>query len=172
MQSVKCNILHFALFVLDFTLNIYTSQKHNVQKVKCIFFINNSPPTDYLFHFFRLSRNRNHRKTGKRLFQLDVFTITSPIVKQVIRSSSSVASNYRVATRSRSDAEFYPKICIVLEEIDETQFWLDYLARVNLVKKRGDIRSFKLSRMIHRYLSPDFMIYFYKVILYKKNFYF
>ena len=61
-----------------------------------------------------------------------VSPITRPIVNQIIRSSSSVASNYRAATRSRSDAEFYSKICIVVEEIDETQFWLEYLSRINL----------------------------------------
>jgi len=60
---------------------------------------------------------------------------TRPIVNQIIRSSASVASNYRAATRSRSDAEFYSKICIVVEEIDETQFWLDYLKRINLLEE-------------------------------------
>ena len=66
-----------------------------------------------------------------------VSPVTRPIVNQVIRSSSSVASNYRAATRSRSDAEFYSKMCIVVEEIDETQFWMDYLVRINLLKKEG-----------------------------------
>jgi four helix bundle protein len=66
---------------------------------------------------------------------IKVFPVTRPIVNQIIRSSSSVASNYRAATRSRSDAEFYSKICIVVEEIDETQFWLDYLKRINLLEE-------------------------------------
>jgi four helix bundle protein len=61
-----------------------------------------------------------------------VSAITRPIVNQIIRSSSSVAANYRAATRSRSDAEFFSKICIVVEECDETQFWLEYLVRVGL----------------------------------------
>jgi four helix bundle protein len=65
---------------------------------------------------------------------IKVSPVTRPIVNQIIRSSSSVASNYRAATRSRSDAEFYSKICIVVEEIDETQFWLDYLKRINLLE--------------------------------------
>jgi four helix bundle protein len=58
--------------------------------------------------------------------------IIRPGVNQIIRSSSSVAANFRAATRARSDAEFYAKICIVAEECDETLFWLDYLIRVNL----------------------------------------
>ena len=69
------------------------------------------------------------------MVNLKVSPVTRPIVKQLIRSSSSVAANYRAATRSRSDAEFYSKICIVVEEVDETQFWLDYLSRINLLKK-------------------------------------
>jgi four helix bundle protein len=64
-----------------------------------------------------------------------VSPVTRPIVNQIIRSSASVAANYRAATRSRSDAEFYSKICIVVEEIDETQFWLDYLKRINLLEE-------------------------------------
>ena len=72
----------------------------------------------------------------KLLAELKVSPITRPILHQIIRSSSSVASNYRAATRSRSDAEFYSKICIVVEEIDETQFWLDYLGRINSMDKK------------------------------------
>ncbi len=59
--------------------------------------------------------------------------IIRPGVNQIIRSSSSVAANFRAATRARSDAEFYAKICIVVEECDETLFWLDYLIRINLL---------------------------------------
>ena len=59
--------------------------------------------------------------------------ITRPSVNQVIRSSASVAANYRAATRSRSNAEFLSKICIVVEEADETQFWLEYLLRIGLI---------------------------------------
>ena len=39
--------------------------------------------------------------------------IIRPGVNQIIRSSSSVAANFRAATRARSDAEFYAKIYIV-----------------------------------------------------------
>ena len=59
--------------------------------------------------------------------------IIRPGVNQIILSSSSVAANFRAAIRARSDAEFYAKICIVVEECDETQFWLDYLIRINLL---------------------------------------
>jgi four helix bundle protein len=62
-----------------------------------------------------------------------------------LRSSSSVAANWRVATRARSDAEFYSKICIVAEECDETQFWFEYLNQISVVtdqeSKKPEIRS-------------------------------
>jgi len=66
--------------------------------------------------------------TRKRINQ-----ITRPMIHQLIRSSSSVAANFRAATRARSDAEFYAKICIVVEECDETQFWFDYLFRIEIL---------------------------------------
>lgn len=73
--------------------------------------------------------------THQLLENISVSPLTRPIINQLIRCSSSVASNYRAATRSRSDAEFYAKICIVVEEIDETQFWLDYLGRLSLLDR-------------------------------------
>jgi four helix bundle protein len=49
------------------------------------------------------------------------------IKKQLLRSAFSVASNYRAVCRGRSDAEFFSKLCIVVEEADETVFWLELL---------------------------------------------
>lgn len=51
----------------------------------------------------------------------------SVIRKQIIRSSTSAAANYRAACRARSEKEKFAKICIVAEEIDETQFWLELI---------------------------------------------
>jgi four helix bundle protein len=58
-----------------------------------------------------------------------------PIVNQLIRSSSSVAANYRAATCARSDAEFLSNISIDLEESDESKFWLEYLIRINILRE-------------------------------------
>jgi four helix bundle protein len=49
------------------------------------------------------------------------------IGKQVLRSGTSIGANYRAACRARSRAEFVAKLGIVLEESDETAFWLDLL---------------------------------------------
>jgi four helix bundle protein len=67
---------------------------------------------------------RNLLKMKKILY------IDRPILMQIIRCSSSVAANYRAATCGRSDTEFYSKLCIVVEECDETKFWLDYLVKI------------------------------------------
>src|SRR5664279_48105 len=44
---------------------------------------------------------------------------------QLLRSSTSIGANYRTACRGRSRAEFIAKLGIVLEEADETVFWLE-----------------------------------------------
>jgi len=46
---------------------------------------------------------------------------------QLIKSATSTAANYRAACRARSTNEFFAKMCIVVEEADETQFWLEVL---------------------------------------------
>ena len=49
------------------------------------------------------------------------------IPKQIIRSATSVAANYRAACRARSRAEFIAKIGVVEEEADESCFWLELI---------------------------------------------
>jgi four helix bundle protein len=55
------------------------------------------------------------------------------IGKQVLRSGTSVAANYRAVCRARSKAEFVAKIGVVVEEIDETIFWLELLVETGIV---------------------------------------
>ena len=52
------------------------------------------------------------------------------IAHQVIRSGTSVAANYRAARRARSRREFVSKIGLVIEESDETLFWLELLVEL------------------------------------------
>ena len=56
------------------------------------------------------------------------------IGKQLLRSGTSVAANYRAVCRARSKAEFIAKIGIVVEEIDETVFWLELLTDTGIVQ--------------------------------------
>jgi four helix bundle protein len=45
--------------------------------------------------------------------------------RQLIRSATSVAANYRAACRARSKAEFHSKLSICVEEADESVFWIE-----------------------------------------------
>ncbi|NJB85079.1 four helix bundle protein [Lewinella marina] len=49
------------------------------------------------------------------------------VSRQLIRSATSTAANYRAACLARSGREFYAKMSIVVEEADETVFWLEIL---------------------------------------------
>ena len=55
--------------------------------------------------------------------------------KQVLRAGTSVAANYRAVCRARSKAEFIAKIGIVVEEADETVFWLELLVDTEIVRE-------------------------------------
>jgi four helix bundle protein len=54
---------------------------------------------------------------------------------QLIRCSTSVASNYRAACHAQSKAGFIAKISIVIEEADESNFWLEFIIDENMMKK-------------------------------------
>jgi four helix bundle protein len=71
-----------------------------------------------------------------RLYQaLPTRTDAQILGKQLVRSGTSVAANYRAACRARSRAEFAAKIGIVLEEADETAFWLEMLVDAKIVQQ-------------------------------------
>jgi len=62
--------------------------------------------------------------------------------KQLMRSATSVAANYRAVCRARSRAEFMAKPGIVVEEADETVFWLE------MMTEAGAITSNDLPRLL------------------------
>jgi len=55
------------------------------------------------------------------------------IAKQIIRSGTSVAANYRASCRARSKAEFIAKMGTVEEEADESGLWLELLAEAGII---------------------------------------
>ncbi|MFN3967983.1 four helix bundle protein [Flavobacterium sp.] len=57
------------------------------------------------------------------------------VINQLAKSSTSVGANYRAVCRARSDKEFVAKLNIVLEEVDEAQFWLEIIAEMNWISK-------------------------------------
>jgi len=70
-------------------------------------------------------------KMYSKLYKNDEIRV---IGKQLLRSSTSVAANFRAACRSRSKKEYYAKLCICVEEADETLFWLEILLESDLIK--------------------------------------
>ncbi len=56
------------------------------------------------------------------------------ITYQIIKSSTSIASNYRASCRAKSDKDFIAKLQIVEEESDETAFWLEMIEELQLAK--------------------------------------
>lgn len=61
--------------------------------------------------------------------------------KQLLRGGTSVGSNYREASRARSDSEFIAKIELCAQEADETQYWLV------LLREDCGVRSEKLGKI-------------------------
>jgi four helix bundle protein len=55
------------------------------------------------------------------------------VARQVVRSGTSVAANYRAALRAKSRADFINKITVVLEEADETSFWIEFAVQSKLL---------------------------------------
>src|SRR5438067_6093775 len=71
-----------------------------------------------------------------RLYRsLPYTTDTQVLGKQLLRCGTSVAANYRAVCRARSKAEFVAKMGIVVEEADETVFWLELLVDAQVARQ-------------------------------------
>jgi four helix bundle protein len=64
------------------------------------------------------------------------------IGNQIFRSGTSVGSNYRAVCRARSKADFIAKIGLVLEETDETLYWLELIDETKIMKN-GALKEIK-----------------------------
>ena len=56
------------------------------------------------------------------------------IKKQLIKCSTSVAANYRAACVAQSKADFVSKLSIVVEEVDESCFWMEFIVEEQLLR--------------------------------------
>jgi len=83
-------------------------------------------------------------KIRTKKFALRIIKLVSALPKsqsgaviggQLLRSGTSVASNYRAVCRSRSRADFNSKMGIVIEEADESVFWLELIIESGLMEK-------------------------------------
>jgi four helix bundle protein len=57
------------------------------------------------------------------------------LANQLVRSGTAVGANYRAACRGRSKAEFLAKLGVVLEETDESAYWLELIMEDGMVPK-------------------------------------
>lgn len=60
--------------------------------------------------------------------------VADQIGRQLLRSGTSVAANYRAACRAKSSADFVSKMGIVEEEADESLFWMEILIEAGIVE--------------------------------------
>jgi four helix bundle protein len=67
--------------------------------------------------------------------QLPKRTETQVIGRQLLRSGTSVGAQYREAVRAKSDADFISKIEGSLQELEETEYWLELLGESGLFSK-------------------------------------
>src|SRR5262245_31156983 len=62
-------------------------------------------------------------------------TVAQIVGKQLLRSGTSVGAHYREARRARSDAEFLSKIEVALQEMEESEYWLELMYDAEVVKR-------------------------------------
>ncbi len=95
--------------------------------------------------------NRKELQNRTKKFHVDIIKLCGDFprnaagfetAKQLIRSAGSVGANYRASVRAKSDADFIYKIEIVLEEADESHYWLEVI-------KDAEIKTgFEVDRLI------------------------
>ena len=80
------------------------------------------------------TRTRNFALRIIRLYtQLPNKTEAQVIGKQVLRSGTSVGAHYRESCRAKSDADFISKLEGGLQELEETQYWLELLTEAEII---------------------------------------
>lgn len=96
--------------------------------------------------------NRKELQQRTKKFHVDVIKLCSDFpknaagfetAKQLIRAAGSVGSNYRATKRAKSNADFIYKIEIVLEEADESHYWLE------VIKETGIKIGAEIDRLIN-----------------------
>jgi four helix bundle protein len=90
--------------------------------------------------------NRKILEERTKKFHIDVIRLCEKLpknaagfetAKQIIRSAGSVAANYRATRRAKSKADFIYKIQLVLEEADESNYWLTIIKESGLIVDLG-----------------------------------
>lgn len=84
---------------------------------------------------FRNRTKVNSVKIIKIVSKIKYSDESSVIKKQIVKCATSVAANYRAVCRARSENEKFAKLCIVVEEADETLFWLEILVECEIISQ-------------------------------------
>ena len=92
-----------------------------------------------MLYFHHMNKTEIQLRTKKFNINIILFCNCLPktaagfeIAKQLIRSAGSAGANYRATNRSKSEAAFAYKLKIVLEEIDESHYWLEIIKESQL----------------------------------------
>ena len=84
-------------------------------------------------------------------------TVTGRAIgNQLIRCGTSVGANYRAACRGRSKAEFNSKLHIVLEEADESAFWLELIIEKELLPEKKVLTLLNESNELTKIFSKSY----------------
>lgn len=101
---------------------------------------------------FRKSMDKKEWQKRTKQFHIDIIRLCSDfpktavgfeIAKQVLRSAGSVGANYRASARAKSKADFINKIQIVIEESDESLYWLEIIQEAPIKQGTETIRLIK-----------------------------
>jgi four helix bundle protein len=119
--------------------------------------------------------NKNELLQRTRTFAVRVFKLVDRFPKsegarvvtyQLLKAPSSVAANYRAVNKAKSKSDFSNKLKIVLEEADESNFWLTFIADISLLKPDDEELSFLIKE------SEEFVAIFtasVKIVSVEKN---
>ena len=103
-------------------------------------------------------------KARTKRFALDVIRLVRglprddvgrEITRQLLRSGTGVAGNYRAACRARSKLEFAAKLGIALEESDESMLWLELITESQISTSRETFRLLSESDELTRIFSAS-----------------
>lgn len=67
----------------------------------------------------------------------------SVITYQLVKSATSTGANYRALCKARSKAEFISKASIVVEESDESEYWLEIIDETELSENKLEVQRLK-----------------------------
>lgn len=92
-------------------------------------------------------------KTRTKTFAVDIIQFcdslkkskaSDVIIYQLIKSATSTGAIYRAACRARSKNEFFSKTCIVVEEADETEYWLEVIQNAELSNNSNELQRLQI----------------------------